>query len=107
MKRLPLLFSRANRSLTPYAISKSTINCYTKTKNTLKISEKSSPRFFRFSLRDIIISSLKDSKPVYVAHWTQYSSLRNFHLYNRFQLINKINRDRHIQWIWSIRHLKI
>ena len=107
MKKLPLLFSRANRTLTPYARSIVSVNSYTKTNSLKCIFEKRSPRFFRFSLRDIIISSLKESKPVYNTHWTRYSTLKNVQLYNRFQLMDKINRERHIQWIWSMRNLKI
>ena len=103
MKKLPLLFSRSNRSLTPYSRSTSLVNSY----SLKRIVEKRSPRFFKFSLRDILLSSLKESKPIYTIHWTRYSTLRNVQLYNRFQLIGKINRKRHIQWIWSMHHLKI
>jgi hypothetical protein len=108
MKKLPILFSRSNRSLTPYAVESYNHAKQRHSVNNLKrMFEKRSPRFFKFTLRDILLSSLKESKPIYVVHWSRYSSLRNVQLYNRFQLMDKINRERHIQWIWSMRHLKI
>ena len=51
----------------------------------------------------ITIQQLKEK----IALLNDEKLLDQFDLYNRFQLIGKINRQRHIQWIWSMHHLKI
>lgn len=95
--KLPFLFESYARS-----VKNSQSSCL-----KLKKTFRPSPRHFRFSEIDILLSALKNDLPKHYTHWTQYPTLKGVKLYDRVQLLY-FKKNRHqVRWLWSLKNMRI